>query len=228
MMIKTIMGASIASLLLIGCGSTSSTNAASSATAIDVNNMPTSVLNDEVAYTIEYMVNEEKLAYDVYMDLYTYHLNNSNTALFQLENIAQRSETRHVQLVEDLAVKYDLRTASHLDNGVYYTPEIQALYDVLYANGLASPVDAFQSACMVEVTDINDLNADIVVAQNANAQDVIDVFTILRDGSYNHYWSFDAALKGMGVADGCCSLGAIDGVNYCHPEYPQNTQGGGR
>jgi hypothetical protein len=78
---------------------------------------------------------------------------------------------------------------------------------------------------MVEVTDINDLNEKIITAEETNASDLIAVFTNLRDGSYNHYWAFDLALKNIGVAEGCCALGTIDGVNYCHTEYPQNEYG---
>ncbi len=224
---KTLISATIASLILVGCGGTGTTTTTATQ-ALDVNTLPTSVLNDELAYTIEYMVNEEKLAYDVYTDLYNYHLSNSNIALTQFQNVAQYSETNHIRMVEDLAIKYDLETASHLENGVYNIPEVQAVYDALYSNGLASPVDAYQSGCMVEVVDINDLNRDISIAQASNAQDLVDVFTMLRNASYNHYWAFDGGLKNMGVTDGCCSLGTVDGVNYCHPEYPQNTQGGGR
>jgi len=222
---KTLISTTIASLILVGCGSTGTTTTTQ---ALDVNTLPTSVLNDELAYTIEYMVNEEKLAYDVYTDLYNYHLSNSNIALTQFQNVAQYSETNHIGMVEDLAIKYDLETASHLENGVFNVSEIQEMYDALYGNGLASPVDAYQSGCMVEVTDIYDLNEDIIIAQESDAQDAVAVFTMLRDASYNHYWAFDGGLKNMGVTDGCCSIGTIDGVNYCHPEYPQNTQGGGR
>ncbi len=192
---------------------------------IDVNASPLSTLTDEVKETIEYMVNEEKLAYDVYMNLYTYHLENNGTELFQFKNVAQKSETRHMQTVEELAAKYGLEKASDLESGTFNVPEVQALYDALYAKGTTSPVEAFQAGCMVEVTDINDLEADLLIAQASNAQDVVDVFTVLRDGSYNHYWTFDRALIGMGVEDGCCSVGTVDGVNYCHPEYPQNTNG---
>jgi len=192
---------------------------------IDVNALPLSVLTEEAKAAIAYMVNEEKLAHDVYMNLYIYHLENNGTELFQFKNVAERSETRHMQTVEELASKYGIEKASDLASGAFNVPEVQALYDALYAKGTASPVEALQAGCMVEVTDINDLEADLLTAQESNAQDVVDVFTVLRDGSYNHYWSFDKALIGMGVTDGCCSIGTVDGVNYCHPEYPQNTNG---
>jgi hypothetical protein len=35
------------------------------------------------------------------------------------------------------------------------------------------------------------------------------------------YWAFDNGLKKLDISDGCCSLGTINGVNYCQPDYPQ-------
>ena len=192
---------------------------------IDVNTLPVSELTDEVRETIEYMVNEEKLAYDVYMNLYSYHAANG-TELFQFQNIAERSETMHMELVEELAAKYTIDKASDLPSGEFSVPAVQSLYDVLYAKGITTPQDALEAGCMVEVTDINDLNADIALAESINADDVVAVYTVLRDGSYNHYWSFDQGLKNMGVTEGCCAVGTVDGVDYCHPEYPQNANRG--
>jgi hypothetical protein len=77
-----------------------------------------------------------------------------------------------------------------------------------------------EDACMDEVTDINDLDNYIKMAQDSKADDVIQSFEILRDGSYSHYWAFDKGLKNIGISDGCCSLGKVDGVDYCHNEYP--------
>lgn len=205
---------------------TSATATTQTGVLVDVNASPLSTLTAEATEAIEYMVNEEKFAYDLYMNLYNYHLLNSNTELFQFKNVAERSEIMHMQTVEELATKYGLEKASDLESGVFNIPEVQALYDALYAKGTTSPIEAFQAGCMVEVTDINDLESDLLIAQDSNAQDVIDVFTVLRDGSYNHYWSFDRALISMGITDGCCSLGTIDGVNYCQPDYPQYTHGG--
>jgi len=42
----------------------------------------------------------------------------------------------------------------------------------------------------------------------------------LRDGSYNHYWSFDKGLKNRDISAGCCTWAEL-----CHPEYPQNENG---
>lgn len=80
---------------------------------------------------------------------------------------------------------------------------------------------ALEVGCMVEVTDINDLLADIETARADGATDIVAAFEFLRDGSYSHYWAFDNGLKNMGVTDGCCSLGDA----YCHPEYPNTPKG---
>jgi hypothetical protein len=85
----------------------------------------------------------------------------------------------------------------------------------LYAQGSLSKQAALETGCKVEVTDVNDLNADLITA--GSAQDLVSIFNNLRFGSYNHYWAFDNGLKKLGVSTGCCSLG----TEYCHPEYPQ-------
>jgi len=188
--------------------------------------------------TIAYMGNEERLAHDLYINLYNYHAA-EGTIVTQLQNIALNSEVTHISLVQSLVRKYDLGaedltnvtdpvadssiTPDQMPSGQYGIPAIQSLYDTLYAKGISSAQDALEVGCMVEVTDITDLDEDIAIAQESNAQDVVDVFTTLREGSYTHYWSFDKGLKNMGVTDGCCSLGTA----YCHPEYPQTEKGNG-
>lgn len=195
-----------------------------------ITGIPTTI-SQELRNTLSYMGNEERLAYDVYNKLYTYF-----PTLTQLTTIATRSESQHILAVQALINKYvtdynqftntDLSELEYKDTqvedmqaGVYDIQAIQDLYDTLIAKGDDSNIDALEVACIIEVTDINDLDADILLAQSENATDIITTFNFLRDGSYSHYWSFDGALKNLGVTDGCCSLG----TDYCHPEYPQNS-----
>ena len=203
---------------------------------------PLSTLTQELKDAIAYMGNEERLAYDIYLALYDSHADAQET-LSSLERIATRSESRHIETVQSIVRKYGLTEAnltnvsnpaadsstevSELPSGQYDIDAIQSLYDALYAKGVQSAQDALEVACMVEVTDINDLNHYITLAQDSDAPDVESAFTSLRDASYKHYWAFDRSLKAAGIAEGCCTLGTIDGVNYCHDEYPQNSQGGG-
>jgi hypothetical protein len=210
---------------------------------LNITTSPTSTLTPELKEALAHMGNEERLAYDVYYNLYNYHAN-QGTEIFQLYNISQNSERTHVGIVQSLVQKYDLGaddipvvdssitdaynmsngiSFEEMPSGIYDIPAIQSLYDSLYAKGITSQRDALEVGCMVEVVDINDLDEYIEMAEGANAQDVIDAFTVLREGSYSHYWAFDKGLKNIGVTDGCCSLGA----EWCHTEYPQNDKGGG-
>jgi len=205
------------SLLLISCGS----NEESYTVDSDYSN-----LTDEQKHALAYMWHEEKLAYDIYVVL------NENTPSDQLKNIANKSETKHIELVQDLVEKYNLDITSAVDYengyseevlesmpiGEYKISKIQDLYNILYDKGINSLQDALEVGCIVEVTDIDDL--DKYIDESEGAQDLIDTFTILRDGSYKHYWSFDKGLKNLGIENGCCSLGVIDGIDYCHEEYP--------
>jgi len=213
---------------------------------IDVSQTPLSTLTPELKEALAHMGNEERLAYDVYFNLYNYHAD-KGTEIFQLYNISQNSEKTHVGIVQSLVQKYNLGasdipavdegvtsaynmsnsiTFEEMPSGVYDIPAIQSLYDSLYEKGITSQRDALEVGCMVEVVDVNDLDDYIELAEGSNAQDVIDAFTVLRSGSYSHYWAFDKGLKNLGVTDGCCSLGS----DWCHPEYPQekgNSNGNG-
>jgi hypothetical protein len=192
---------------------------------------PTQLTLEQKA-TLAYMWDEERMARDIYLTL------NSLTPSQTLYNIATKAETQHAAAVEGLIEKYDLNIANTTDYsggysadilagysaGEYALSEIKNLYDALYAKGSASLQDALEVGCMVEVTDINDLDRDIEIA--ADAQDIVMIFENLRLGSYNHYWAFDRALKAQGVDDGCCVLGS----EYCKTtqEYPTNDKMGAK
>ena len=230
-------------LMMNACGGSSSSNANGDTTPIASSELPTDVqiaittskstLTQELSNTLAYMGNEERLAYDVYSELYRQYGSK------QFTNIATKSEYKHITAVQDLVKKYLLSDDVNFTNvdapalgymntaiedmktGTYDISKIQALYDALIAKGSASEIDALEVGCMVEVTDIDDLDKYLLLAKNSNASDIETVFNFLRDGSYNHYWAFDKGLKNKGVSEGCCSLKTVDGVNYCHPEYPQ-------
>ncbi len=198
--------------------------------SVDLSQYPMSNLTDSQKYTIAFMWNEEKLAKDIYLEL------NLLYPTQQLENIATKSETMHQALVEDLVERYDLNITNLVDykenyseeelkafaSGEFGVQEIQDLYDTLYAEGKQSQQAALEVGCKVEVTDVEDLLNEIKIAEEVDAQDLIAVWNVLLSGSYNHYWAFDKGLKNQGVTDGCCSLG----TDFCHPEYPQNENGG--
>ncbi len=191
------------------------TNANTQNGGFDLTPYPISELKDQQRYTLAYMWNEEKLAKDIYLAL------NEVYPSQQFYNIATRSETKHQEMVENLIKRYDINITNLGDFSINYSKEeleklpagtfsldiIQSLYNTLYEKGIQSKVDALQVGCMVEVTDVNDLNEDIEIAKEVNAIDLVAVFESLRAGSYNHYWVFDKALKTDGVEQGCASAG---------------------
>jgi hypothetical protein len=188
-------------------------------TEFNVSAYPMSTLTLELKNSLSYMGNEERLAYDVYQNLYKYHLEESATEIPQLKNISEKSEITHIQLVQDIINKYSLgaedftnvvndldlndTTVDAMPSGQYDVPVIQALYTTLYTKGIVSTTEALFSACMVEVTDVEDLDRYILQAEISKATDIVDGFNVLRDGSYSHYWSFDQGLKDAGIENGC-------------------------
>jgi len=223
---KTLLTLTTTLLLFSGCGEDNSNAGMGSQgniqMSIDLNNYTQDALTDEQKYALAYMWHEEKLAYDIYLALNTLYPTK------QFENIATKSEIKHIELVQNLVEWYDLNITNipdytinysqtelaNMPAGIYAIDEIQALYDALYAQGKSSQLAALEVGCIVEVTDVNDLDIDIVSAEGNAA--LVDTFNILRSGSYNHYWAFDKGLKNLGVAEGCCSLG----ISYCKPDYP--------
>ena len=190
-----------------------------------INNLPKENLSQENKDILSHMWNEEKLAHDLYLKLYDLY------PVETLNTIATRSEARHEESIQNLIEKYDLNITSQDFNGSYNTdelakydigefisPSIQTLYNNLYDLGSKSEIDALKVGCMVEVTDVNDL--DEYINENNITTDMSIVFDHLRNGSYHHYWAFDAVLKSKGITNGCCSVGE----EYCktEEEYPKS------
>ncbi len=213
--------------LFTGCQSDSSNNSSTitfDEVGIDLDSYTPDALSDEQKYALAYMWHEEKLAYDIYLEL-----DKINPAQ-QLSNIANKSEIKHISLVEDLVEWYDINVTNLQDytinyskeeleampTGVFAIDKIQKLYDDLYAIGKVSKQASLEVGCMVEVVDVDDL--DEFIEQSHEYAAIVDTFTILRDGSYSHYWAFHDGLINMGITEGCCSLGTA----YCKTtEYPQ-------
>ena len=175
-------------------------------------------LTQELKDGLAYMGNEERLAYDLYTNLYNYYFNNG-IVIKQLTNIANNSEIKHIALVQEMVRRYNITddqltdvnssapgssvTIQQMPTAQYDLESIQNLYDSLYNLGTVDTASALKVGCMVEVTDINDLNNYIQKAEEVEAYDIQEGFKVLRAGSYNHYWSFDYGLKRLGYSDGC-------------------------
>jgi len=148
-------------------------------------------LSDDETSGLLHMVEEEKLARDVYLTLY------NETGLKVFERIAQ-SEGRHMDAVLGLIEKYNLTAPDTLDQvGVFQNEELQSLYDQLVEQGSQSTVDALKVGALIEETDIKDLEEWIAKTDN---EDIKTVYSNLMKGSENHLRAFVRNLEAQGVS----------------------------
>jgi hypothetical protein len=146
---------------------------------VQLTSIPPSDLTAEESAGLLYMREEEKLARDVYNQMYTLW----GQRVFQ--NIAS-SEQTHMDQVKLLLDRYGLADPA-LDPGEFTDPTLQALYDQLIAQGSVSVDEALKVGALIEQTDINDLQARLAQTDNADIQ---LVYNNLMSASYNHLSAF--------------------------------------
>jgi len=155
-----------------------------------INTLPFEALSDTELAALAFMREEEKLAKDVYLDMYDLW----GTAIFV--NIAD-SEQTHTDVVLRLIEKYSLADpADGKQRGEFSDATLQGLYDSLTAQGSASLVDALIVGATIEDLDIFDLTRHLDLVDN---QDITVVFENLRKGSRNHLRAFHTSLTGMNI-----------------------------
>lgn len=147
---------------------------------------PVDDITDVDAAALLFMREEEKMAHDVYMALYT------AWGLPVFQNIAA-SEQVHMDSVLYLLTAYGLNDpAAGNAVGVFTDANLQALYNDLMAQGTQTLADALRVGAAIEEIDILDLDARLAQTENAS---IIQVFQSLRSGSENHLASFVTNLE---------------------------------
>ena len=147
-------------------------------------------LSEDEINGLLYMVEEEKLARDVYLTLY------NETGLVVFSNIAQ-SEQRHMDMVLSLIEKYNLTAPDTVNQvGVFQNEGLQNLYDQLVQMGSQSTEDALKVGALIEETDIKDLEDWIAKTDN---EDIKTVYSNLMAGSENHLRAFVGQLEAMRI-----------------------------
>lgn len=131
-----------------------------------------------------YMIEEEKLARDVY----TYFAEKYGEPIFF--NIAL-SEQSHMDAVMRLIEKYGLNITLG-DYGEFKNQHIHELYNVLVEQGNQSLVEALKVGATIEEVDIVDLQNWL---QKVDNPDIVQVFNSLMKGSRNHLRSFTSTLE---------------------------------
>lgn len=136
------------------------------------------------AVQLAYLIEEEKLAHDVY------------TAMYELwgarafGNILN-SEANHQDQVLSVMNTFAVEDPRSSDLGVFTDPELQKLYDDLIAKGSKSLLDAYEVGVAIEELDIADLTDMLSTATDPT---VIAMMENLRRGSENHLRAFNSKL----------------------------------
>ena len=142
------------------------------------------VAKDESADLLAFLIEEEKLAHDIYQELGAIW----GSRVFS--NILQ-SETGHQDQVLALLAARQIDDPRSTAVGVFNDPDLQKLYDQLLAKGKLSITDAFEVGVMVEERDIADITEMLAGTLDA---DVIATLERLRNASENHLRAFNRQL----------------------------------
>ncbi|MBI1298358.1 DUF2202 domain-containing protein [bacterium] len=135
---------------------------------------------DEIAGLV-FMVEEEKLAHDVYVQMYELW------GVRTFSNISS-SESKHMDAVRTLLSRYGIDDPTVGNGvGVFENADLQALYNELIDMGSQSVSAALQVGVLIEETDIADLEVHIAELEH---DDIARVYASLLRGSQNHLRAF--------------------------------------
>ncbi|MGB2908058.1 MAG: DUF2202 domain-containing protein [Candidatus Aminicenantaceae bacterium] len=148
--------------------------------------MPMEDLSNQERNGLLHMIQEEKLARDVYLTLFE----EWGHRLFR--NIA-RSEQRHMNAVQVMIQKYgESNPVLDYTIGAFTDPEMQQLYNELTFQAQASLQAAFEVGAIIEDLDIYDLKKYL---KKSDSKDVRVLFQNLQKGSRNHLRAFVRQLE---------------------------------
>ncbi|CCQ72981.1 DUF2202 domain-containing protein [Magnetospira sp. QH-2] len=149
----------------------------------------TGLSKQEVA-DLQYMREEEKLARDVYLDLF------ERWQIPMFKRIAQ-AEQRHMDAVGGLLTRYRVPDpAMAAKRGEFMDSHLADLYQELTAKGQASLQAGLAVGALIEEVDIADLDKAL---ENTQRADIRDVYRTIRRGSRNHLRSFAGQLSARGA-----------------------------
>jgi hypothetical protein len=133
-----------------------------------------------------YMIEEEKLAGDIYEALY------EQTGVKAFDRIAA-SEDSHVDALvrQAEADGVDLSDILLMPEGTYQDDTLQALYDDLLAQGSQSATAALEVGVAIETKDIVDLE---VASESVEGTKLAEVYDALLAGSESHLEAFQSLL----------------------------------
>lgn len=146
-------------------------------------------LEGDCATTLVFMREEEKLAHDVYSNLYELW----SVPVF---NNISKSETVHTNAIKGLLEIYGIEDPTIETVGEFSNVELQNLYNSLMQTGEASLIDALQVGATIEEVDIIDLEEAMA---NCTEDTVLVVYQRLANASGNHLRAFVRQLSYQGI-----------------------------
>jgi hypothetical protein len=142
-------------------------------------------LTDTEEANILYLFEEEKLAHDIYVEMYNLY------GAYIFNNISE-SEQRHMDSVAKLISKYELDdTVVNNGPGIFFNEGIEILYGDLLEEGKKGLTSALGVGVKIEVMDIGDIED---MLKETDKADIERVLSNLLDGSKNHLEAFNTQL----------------------------------
>lgn len=142
------------------------------------------VAGKSISEQLLYLIEEEKLAHDVYTVMYQKYGANV------FGNILQ-SESTHQGRVLTLLEARSIADPRSSEVGVFKNQELQALYNQLIEQGSRNATEAYKAGVAIEEKDIADISTQLSTAKD---DDVIAALESLRSGSENHLRAFNRQL----------------------------------
>lgn len=170
----------------------------------------TSKTNEKDSSSLLYMLEEEKLARDVYTHLY------EKWETKQFGNIKE-SEQTHVEKVQELLDKNKI-PYQVLPQGKFNNQELQKLYNDLISKGNISEIEALKVGATIEDVDIFDLQR---LKKETVNQDIISVYNFLECASRNHMRAFDRGLSMRNAAYKPQFISQVDFQKIIDAEHEQ-------
>lgn len=138
----------------------------------------------DLTENLQYLIEEEKLAHDVYAALYEQW----GSRVFG--NILQ-SEASHQSQVLTVMNAHGVEDLRLPEKGKFANEELQAVYDELMSKGALSERDAFEVGVAIEQLDIADLTE---MLKSTSDTDAIAMMQVLISGSEKHLSAFNRQL----------------------------------
>jgi hypothetical protein len=147
--------------------------------------LPAQAATPSVTATVKaqllYLVEEEKLAHDVYTALDAVSISP------KFRNISSAEQT-HMDFISALLVTYGIKNpTTGKKAGVFTNKSLAALYKTLVAKGKKSSIDALQVGILIEEKDLADL---ATLSKSVTQTDIKTAIAFLKKGSENHLRAF--------------------------------------